>query len=84
MCDIMNLLTPFLQIHQHQFASFSPFCNLIEDESYVMNDKRKYHGAVDKCLSEQLFRKSNVITFAEQNFWSHTPIATRSYHMAGK
>ena len=29
---------------------------------YLVKDKRKHHGAVDKCLSEQQFHKLDVIT----------------------
>ena len=45
-----SLLTPF--------ENFSP-----ENESQLIKDKRKHHGAVDKHSSEQQFRKSDAITF---------------------
>ena len=41
--------------------------------------KGSNHGAVDNWSSEQQFRKRERITFAVLNFWSHTPIGTRSY-----
>ena len=44
-----------------------------------MKDKSNRHGAVGKSSSEQQFRKSDAITFAVLNFWSHMPSATRSY-----
>ena len=46
-CMILNLLTTFQQVYQHQFVK----------------DKRKQYGVVDKCLSEQQFCKSDMITF---------------------
>ena len=61
---LINLLTPFLQAYQHQFASFSPFCKWFEDKSQLMKDKRKHHGAVDKRSLKQQFCKSNMTTFA--------------------
>ena len=43
------------------------------------------HGAVGRLLSEQQFRISDGITFIVLNFWSLTPIATRSYgRLAGR
>ena len=50
-----SLLTPF--------ANFSLFYELFEDESKLIKDKRKHHSALDKCSSEQHFRKSDAITF---------------------
>ena len=47
---VINLLTPFLQACQYQFASFSPFCKQFEDKSQLIKDKRKHHGTVDKCF----------------------------------
>ena len=44
-----------------------------------MKDKRNRHGAVGKLRLEQQFHKSDAITFAVLNFWSHTPSATGSY-----
>ena len=44
-----------------------------------MKDKRKHCGAVDKCFLKQQFHKSNMITFAVQKFWSHTPSAIGFY-----
>ena len=44
-----------------------------------MKDKRNRHGTVGKLSSEQQFHKSDAITFAVLNFWSHAPSATRSY-----
>ena len=29
----------------------------------ILKDKKKHHGAVDESSSEQLFRKSDAITF---------------------
>ena len=44
-------------------------------------DKKKHHGAMDKCSSEQQCCKSNMIIFAVEKFWSHTPSAIGSYGM---
>ena len=51
--DIINLSMPILQAYYHLFASFSPFCKGFEDESYLIKDKRKHYGAVDKRSSKQ-------------------------------
>ena len=61
MHDMINLSTPFLQAYQHQFA---PFCKQFENESWVIKDKRKHHGAMDKRSLEQQFCKSDMIIFA--------------------
>ena len=37
------------------------------------------HGAVGRLSLKQQFRISDVITFIVLNFWSLTPIRTRSY-----
>ena len=33
LADVINLLTPFLQAYQHQYASFSTFYKWFEDKS---------------------------------------------------
>ena len=38
---IDNLSTPFLQAHQHQFASFSPFCKRFEDEGLLIKRMKR-------------------------------------------
>ena len=45
------------------------FCKWFENESQLI----KHHGTVDNCSSEQQFCKSDVITFAVEKFWGHTP-----------
>ena len=51
-----------------RFANFSPFYEWFEDESWLIKDKRKHRGAVDKRFSEQQFHKSDAITFVVQKF----------------
>ena len=65
----------FKQWHQsggtilHRFQSPTPICKFLtfhkgfKDESQLIKDKRKHHGAVDKHPLEQQFHKCDVITF---------------------
>ena len=45
------------------FVWCNKFKELLKDESLLIKDKRKHHGALDKCFSEQQFRKSDAATF---------------------
>ena len=56
-------------------SNFSPF----EEESQVIRDESKDHGALDESSSEQQICESANYTLAVRKNWSPRPSATRSY-----
>ena len=53
--------------------------HLFWEESQVIRDERKDHGAVDESSSEQQIRESTDYTLIVRKNWSPRPSATRSY-----
>ena len=54
-----------------------------QEESQVIRDERKDHGALDESSSEQQVRESADYTLIVRKNWSSRPSATGSYRREG-